>query len=143
MRPSLPLQILLSIFVVSKEEMNMENIPQKLQNQLAMLQQMQQQLQTVITQKAQYDMMIREARRALEDLADVPEDAVVFMNVGSVMMQKSKEKVVAALNERIETLELRLRSLEKQETALQQRYEQLSSQVRDAVEGKQKTPGPV
>ncbi|MGB4196580.1 MAG: prefoldin subunit beta, partial [Methanoculleus sp.] len=32
----------------------MENIPQKLQNQLAMLQQMQQQLQTVITQKAQY-----------------------------------------------------------------------------------------
>lgn len=143
MRPSLPLQILLSIFVVSKEEMNMENIPQKLQNQLAMLQQMQQQLQTVITQKAQYDMMIREARRALEDLADVPEDAVVFMNVGSVMMQKSKEKVVAALNERIETLELRLRSLEKQEKALQQRYEQLSSQVRDAVEGKQKTPGPV
>ncbi len=88
----------------------MENIPQKLQNQLAMLQQMQQQLQTVITQKAQYDMTIREARRALEDLADVPEDAAVFMNVGSVMMQKSKEKVVAALNERIETLELRLRS---------------------------------
>lgn len=121
----------------------MENIPQKLQNQLAMLQQMQQQLQTVITQKAQYDMMIREARRALEDLADVPEDAVVFMNVGSVMMQKSKEKVVAALNERIETLELRVRSLEKQEKALQQRYEQLSSQVRDALEGKQKTPGPV
>ncbi len=111
----------------------MENIPQKLQNQLAMLQQMQQQLQTVITQKAQYDMTIREARRALEDLADVPEDAAVFMNVGSVMMQKSKEKVVAALNER---------SLEKQEKALQQRYEQLSSQVRDALEGKQKPPGP-
>lgn len=120
----------------------MENIPQKLQNQLAMLQQMQQQLQTVITQKAQYDMTIREARRALEDLADVPEDAAVFMNVGSVMMQKSKEKAVAALNERIETLELRVRSLEKQEKALQQRYEQLSSQVRDALEGKQKTPGP-
>jgi prefoldin beta subunit len=134
--------MLLSIFVVSKEEMNMENIPQKLQNQLAMLQQMQQQLQTVITQKAQYDMTIREARRALEDLADVPEDAAVFMNVGSVMMQKSKEKVVAALNERIETLELRVKSLEKQEKALQQRYEQLSSQVRDALEGKQKPPGP-
>jgi len=119
----------------------MENVPPKLQNQLAMLQQMQQQLQTVITQKAQYDMTIREARRALEDLADVQEEAAVFMNVGSVMMQKSKEQVVAALNERIETLELRVKSLEKQEKALQERYEQLSSQIRDVLEGKQKPPG--
>ncbi len=41
------------------------------------------------------------------------------MNVGSVMMQKSKEQVLTSLNERIETLELRVKSLEKQEKALQ------------------------
>ncbi|BBL68693.1 hypothetical protein MchiMG62_18740 [Methanoculleus chikugoensis] len=121
--------------------MNMENIPPKVQNQLAMLQQMQQQLQTVVSQKAQYEMTIREARRAVEDLADVPEDAAVFMNVGSVMMQKSKEQVLASLNERIETLDLRIKSLEKQEKALQGRFEQLSSQIRGALEGKQQPPG--
>ena len=88
--------------------MNMENIPPRVQNQLAMLQQMQQQLQTVVSQKAQYELSIREARRAVEDLGDVAEDAAVFMNVGSVMMQKSKEQVLTSLNERIETLELRL-----------------------------------
>ena len=46
----------------------MENIPPRVQNQLAMLQQMQQQLQTVVSQKAQYDLSIREARRAIEDM---------------------------------------------------------------------------
>ncbi|HQD26628.1 MULTISPECIES: prefoldin subunit beta [Methanoculleus] len=120
----------------------MENIPPKVQNQLAMLQQMQQQLQAVISQKAQYELTIREARRAVEDLADVPEDAAVFMNVGSVMMQKSREQVLSSLNERIETLELRVKSLEKQEKALQGRFEQLSSQIRGALEGKQQPSGP-
>jgi len=119
----------------------MENIPPKVQNQLAMLQQMQQQLQTVVSQKAQYELTVREARRAIEDLADVPEDAAVFMNVGSVMMQKSKEQVLASLNERVETLELRVKSLEKQEKALQSRFEQLSGQIRGAIEGKQQPPG--
>jgi prefoldin beta subunit len=121
--------------------MNMENIPPKVQNQLAMLQQMQQQLQTVVSQKAQYEMTIREAKRAVEDLADVPEDAAVFMNVGSIMMQKSKEQVLASLNDRVETLDLRVKSLEKQEKALQSRFEQLSSQIRGALEGKQQPPG--
>ena len=121
--------------------MNMENIPPKVQNQLAMLQQMQQQLQTVVSQKAQYEMTIREAKRAVEDLADVPEDAAVFMNVGSIMMQKSKEQVLASLNDRVETLDLRVKSLEKQEKALQSRFEQLSTQIRGALEGKQQPPG--
>lgn len=121
--------------------MNMENIPPKVQNQLAMLQQMQQQLQTVVSQKAQYEMTIREAKRAVEDLADVPEDAAVFMNVGSIMMQKSKEQVLVSLNDRAETLDLRVKSLEKQEKALQSRFEQLSSQIRGALEGKQQPPG--
>ena len=121
--------------------MSMENIPPKVQNQLAMLQQMQQQLQTVVSQKAQYELTVREARRAVEDLGDVAEDAAVFMNVGSVMMQKSKEQVLAPLNEGIETLELRVKSLEKQEKALQGRFEQLSTQIRGALEGKQQPPG--
>ncbi len=119
----------------------MESIPPRVQNQLAMLQQMQQQLQTVVSQKAQYELTIREARRAIEDLDDVSDDATVFMNVGSVMMQKSKEQVLASLNERVETLELRVKSLEKQEKALQGRFEQLSAQVRGALEGKQQPSG--
>ena len=83
----------------------MSAISPKVQNQIAMLQQMQQQMQTIGAQKAQYEMAVREAKRAIEELADVAEDAPVFMSVGAVMMEKKKEDVLKNLNDKIETLE--------------------------------------
>ena len=59
----------------------MENIPPKVQNQLAMLQQLQQQLQTVAAQRTQYEMAIRESNRAQEELKDIPEDAEIFAEI--------------------------------------------------------------
>lgn len=108
----------------------------KVQNQIAMLQQMQQQMQTIGAQKAQYEMAVREAKRAIEELNDTPEGASVFMSVGTVMMEKKKEDVLSKLNEKIETLELRIKSLEKQETMLSGKFEQLQASVKQALEGK-------
>src|SRR5674476_74683 len=77
----------------------MNNLSPKVQNQLSMLQQIQQQLQTVLSQKAQYEMAVREAKRAQEEIADSAEDAVMYMSVGTVMMQKKKEVVNAKLTD--------------------------------------------
>jgi len=118
--------------------MAMENISPKVQNQLAMLQQLQQQLQTVAAQKAQYEMAIRESRKAIEELKDLPEDVEVFNNVGTVMVQQKKEKVLTGLSEKVESLELRVKSLEKQEKAMQARFEQLSTQIKGVLEGGKK-----
>ncbi|HIH02767.1 MAG TPA: prefoldin subunit beta [Methanoregulaceae archaeon] len=107
----------------------------KVQNQIQQLQQVQQQLQTVLSQKAQYEIEIRETRRADEELADLPADATVFQSVGTVMMQKPKEAVSAALKEKVETLELRIKQLERQEQMLQGRFETLQNQVKQALEG--------
>ncbi|MDD5142828.1 prefoldin subunit beta [Methanoregula sp.] len=114
----------------------MNNISPKVQNQLAMLQQVQQQLQTILQQKAQFEMAVREAKRAQEEIADSPEDAVMYMSVGTVMMQKKKEVVNTKLTEKVETLELRIKSLEKQEKMLQGKFEQLQAQIKAAIEGK-------
>jgi len=114
----------------------MNNISPKVQNQLAMLQQVQQQLQTILQQKAQFEMAVREAKRAQEEIADSPEDAVMYMSVGTVMMQKKKEVVNTKLAEKVETLELRIKSLEKQEKMLQGKFEQLQAQIKAAIEGK-------
>jgi len=97
----------------------MNNISPKVQNQIAQLQQMQQQMQTIGAQKSQYELAVHEARRAIEELKDVPDENAVFMSVGSILMQKKKEDVLAKLNEKIETLELRIKSLEKQESLVQ------------------------
>jgi prefoldin beta subunit len=114
----------------------MSALSPKVQNQIAMLQQMQQQMQTIGAQKAQYEMAVREAKRAIEELNDVTDDAPVFMSVGTVMMEKKKEDVLKNLNDKIETLELRIKSLEKQEGMLSGKFEQLQGQIKQALEGK-------
>jgi prefoldin beta subunit len=114
----------------------MNNLSPKVQNQLGMLQQIQQQLQTILQQKAQYEMAVREAKRAQEEIKDSADDAVIYMSVGTVMMQKKKEAVNENLTEKVETLELRIKSLEKQEKLLQGKFEQLQAQVKAAIEGK-------
>lgn len=100
-----------------------------------MLQQIQQQLQTVVGQKAQYEMAVKETNRAVEELKEVADDAPVYVNVGTVMMQKEKEQVLVELAEKAETLDLRIKSLDKQAKALQAKFEQLQAQVRQAVGG--------
>ncbi|MBN2734232.1 MAG: prefoldin subunit beta [Methanomicrobiaceae archaeon] len=112
----------------------MNNIPPKVQNQLAMLQQVQQQLQTIMQQKASFEMAAKEAKKAGEELANIKEDAEVYVTIGTVMMQKDKETVSTDLNDKIETLELRVKSLEKQEKALQTKFEQLQQQIQSAMQ---------
>ena len=114
----------------------MNNIPPKVQNQLGMLQQIQQNLQNILQQKAQYEMAVREAKRAQEEISDASDDAVMYMSVGTVMMQKKKSVVSEKLTEKVETLELRIKSLEKQEKMLQTKFEQLQAQIKAAIEGK-------
>jgi len=114
----------------------MNNISPKVQNQLSMLQQLQQQLQTILQQKAQYELAVREAKRAQEEIKDSADDAVMYMSVGTVMMQKKKEVIDAKLTEKVETLELRIKSLEKQEKMMQGKFEQLQAQIKAAIEGK-------
>jgi prefoldin beta subunit len=101
-----------------------------------MLQQVQQQLQTILQQKAQFEMAVREAKRAQEEIKDSPDDAVMYMSVGTIMMQKKKDVVNNKLTEKVETLELRIKSLEKQEKMLQGKFEQLQAQIKAAIEGK-------
>ena len=114
----------------------MQNISPKVQNQINMLQQMQQQMQTILTQKSQYELAAQEARKAVEELNDTDDSAAVYMNIGTVVMQKPKTEVIAKVSEKIETLEIRIRSIEKQEKMLQEKFEKLQAQVRSEMEGR-------
>ncbi|PWR69951.1 prefoldin subunit beta [Methanospirillum lacunae] len=113
----------------------MNSIPPKVQNQINMLQQLQQQLQTVVNQKNQYELAAQEARRAKEELGDAPEGAAVYMTVGTIVIEKPREQVLEKLNEKVETFEVRIKSIERQEKALQEKFEKLQAQVRQVLDG--------
>ena len=68
-------------------------LPPQIQNQLAQLQQLQQQAQAVMTQKGQIEGLIRETEAALKELEKSPDDAVIYKSVGELLFKSEKPKL--------------------------------------------------
>jgi prefoldin beta subunit len=109
-------------------------IPPQVQHQLAQLQQVQQQAQALASQKAQVTSALNETEMALEELSKLEDDAVIYKNVGQLLIKGERESV-ATEPEKKDTMELRVRTLEKQEERIQKRFQQLQEQLRSAIGG--------
>ncbi|MBW6469672.1 MAG: prefoldin subunit beta [Methanosarcinaceae archaeon] len=108
-------------------------LPPQIQNQLAQLQQVQQQAQALAAQKGQMDSIKKESEMALEELGQLPDDAIIYRAVGELQIQSSKEETIAKLNEKNETLTLRLQSISKQEERIAKRFTQLQEQLEQSM----------
>lgn len=105
------------------------DLPPQVQHQLAQLQQVQQQAQAIFGQKTQVDMMLRETERALEELEKLDDNAVVYKGVGELLIKSEKSSTQAELADKKETLDLRLKSLERQEKRIQKKFQELQEQL--------------
>ena len=112
--------------------MNAE-LPPQMQNQLAQLQQVQQQAQSLAMQKNQMETIKKESEMALEELKELPEDAVIYRAVGELQIKAEKEETVTKLEEKIETLSLRLQSIARQEERISKRFTQLQEQLQQSM----------
>ena len=110
-------------------------IPPQVQHQLAQLQQVQQQAQALASQKAQVTSALNETEMALEELSKLEDDAVIYKNVGQLLIKGERDSVATELTEKKETMELRVRTLEKQGERIQKRFQQLQEQLRSAIGG--------
>lgn len=99
-------------------------LPPHVQQRLLRLQQLQQTLQTVLTQKQQLELELTEVEQALGELEKLTDEAVVYKSIGSLLVKSERTKVTADLNERKDLLKTRVDVLGKQE-------ERLRSQVKD------------
>ncbi len=100
----------------------MGELPPQVQNLVAQLQQLQQQLQAVITQRAQVEALLRDTEQALQELEKIGEDAPVYKAVGNILVREKKEDVVKELTEKKETYEIRIKTLQRQEEKLRERF---------------------
>ena len=112
--------------------MNAE-LPPQMQNQLAQLQQVQQQAQSLAMQKNQMESIKKESEMALEELNELPADAVIYRAVGELQIKAEKEETVTKLEEKIETLSLRLQSIARQEERISKRFTQLQEQLQQSM----------
>jgi prefoldin beta subunit len=108
-------------------------LPPQIQNQIAQLQQIQQQIQGLSMQKSQIEAMQKESKMALDELARLTEDAIVYRNVGELILKTNKEESISKLKDREETLSLRLQSISRQEERLTSRFKQLQEQIQQAL----------
>lgn len=112
----------------------MDDLSPKVQNQIAQFQQLQQQLQAVLNQKFQMDAQVKEMARTTEELKKSAEDAVIYKSIGALLIKAdSKEAILKDIEESKETMEVRLKSLERQEKSLRERYQALQDQLNKAL----------
>ncbi len=111
-------------------------LPPQVQQRLLRLQQLQQTLQGVLTQKQQLELELNEVEQALSELEKLTNAAVIYKSIGSLLVKSKKTKVTTDLNERKELLNMRINVLGKQE-------ERLRTQVKDLQEKLQRDLRPV
>ncbi|EHR79661.1 prefoldin subunit beta [Thermococcus litoralis DSM 5473] len=113
----------------------MQNIPPQVQALLGQLENYQQQLQLVIQQKQRIQVELNDAKKALEEIEKVEEDTPIYKTVGTLIIKATKAKALEELKEKVETLEVRLRALERQEQKLNEKIKELTQQIQSSLRG--------
>ena len=110
-------------------------LPAKLQNDLKQFQRLQQDLAGLSQQRLQMDLKLRETTHTLEELKGLPEDATLYRPIGGLLVKAAgRAEVESLLTEEKETLEVRVKALERQENHLKERYTTMQRELSDALQ---------
>lgn len=104
-------------------------LPPQVQQRLLRLQQLQQTLQSVLTQKQQLELGLTETEQALTELEKLTKQAVIYKSVGSLLVKAKKKKVTKELKEQKELLNMRISVLGKQEGRLRTQLKDLQTKL--------------
>ncbi len=119
-----------------KMSQDISRLPPQIQQRLLRLQQLQQTLQGVMSQKQQLELQLTEVEQAVTELDKLDEAAVIYKSIGALLVKSEKNRVTTDLTERKELLKMRVDVLAKQE-------ERLRTQVKDLQEKLQQDLRPV
>ncbi|CAI9832138.1 MAG: prefoldin subunit beta [Nitrosopumilus sp.] len=109
--------------------------PPWLQEQLAKLQQAQQNLQGIVSQRQHLEMEKAETARASEELEKAPDDAAVYKHAGPVLVRSTKKELAEELAERREMAETRAKVLEKQEARVKEDLKEQEEKISSMIKG--------
>jgi prefoldin beta subunit len=111
----------------------MEDMPANVQQQIAQFQMMQQQGQAISSQKVQMELQLKEMDHSIAELKKLKKDAEVYESIGAILIKKSKTKITTELKERKETLELRIKTLAKQEKDIQAKLMEMQTEIQNSM----------
>lgn len=110
-------------------------LPPQVQEQLVRLQQLQQTLQSVVTQKQQLELELNETDKALSELEKSTDETPVYKSVGSILVKSNKQTLLDELKERKELLTTRVTVLGKQEERTRERLKEVQEKLQERLKG--------
>ena len=110
-------------------------LPQNVQHQLAQFQQAQQQAQAISMQKQSVDLQLKETKKALEEIKKTEDDADVYKTAGTLLIKVKKDEMVIDLEDKIETLQLREKTVKRQEERIMSRHQEMQASLQEAMQG--------
>jgi prefoldin beta subunit len=91
---------------------------------------LEQTLQNLLLQKQGFQMELSETQSALKEMENSGDE--VFKIVGQLMIKTDKEKIKSELSDKNRILELRMKTIEKQEESLMGKIEKLREEIVDS-----------
>ena len=113
----------------------MEKMSPQLRHQLSQFRQAQQQAQMLMSQRQQLDVLLHETEHAAGELIKLPDDAVVYKSVGPLLVKAEKNELKKSLDEQKETLDIRVKTLERQSERAVQRLKEMQDKIEAALKG--------
>ncbi len=114
---------------------------QGLQEEIAKAQQLQQQLQMIMSQKQQLEVKSKDLERALDEINRLEEETPVYKEVGEILVQvENKEELISDLEEDKESTDVRLKSLKSKEEKLRDQFKDIQEKLSSQMGGMQQGP---
>ena len=110
-----------------------QQIPPVVQEQLAKLQQTQQNFQSILMQKQQLESVKLETEKALEELKKASDDESVFKHAGTIMIKSNKKDLIEELEEQIELAKTKASLLVKQEERLKITLKEQETKIQEMM----------
>nr|AIF01540.1 prefoldin, beta-like subunit (pfdB, PFDN6) [uncultured marine thaumarchaeote KM3_149_F07] len=110
-----------------------QQIPPLVQEQLAKLQQTQQNLQSILAQKQQLEFDKLETEKALEELQKANDDDMVFKHAGTILIKSNKKDLIEELDEKKELAKTKASLLTKQEERLKITLKEGETKIQEMI----------
>jgi prefoldin beta subunit len=111
----------------------MADMTKETEQKIAQLQLMEQNLQNFLLQRQQFQAQLVEVESALKEIESSKE---AYKIVGNIMVNAKKDDLKKDLEEKKGILELRIKSLEKQETQIKEKASKTQAEVLEKIKGK-------
>jgi prefoldin beta subunit len=111
----------------------MADVSKETEESINQLQLLEQSLQSFLVQKQQFQTQLVEVESALKELETSKES---YKIVGNIMVQANKEDLKKDLESKKEMLNIRIKTLEKQESQIKEKSTKLQSEVVDKIKEK-------